>query len=101
MILSVYAVYDQASKAYTQPFLFQRDAMAIRAFTEVANNKSHPIGQYPGDHSLFVLGSFNDNSGEFMNQKPGPRMLCSALSVLKGASDPGSEPLPFEKQEAV
>lgn len=64
MILQVFCVYDCKAEAYMQPFFFQGRGQAIRAFTDLANDKSTSVGSHPADYTLFQIGDFNDSSAE-------------------------------------
>lgn len=63
MLLSLYAVYDSASKVYDRPWCARSDGEALRAFGDIANDVNHPIGKHPEHYKLFKIGSFDDNSG--------------------------------------
>lgn len=65
MILKVFTVYDQAAKAYLQPFFTATTTQAIRTFREIVNQKDHLFNKYPGDYTLFELGEWDDNSAAF------------------------------------
>lgn len=86
MIHRIYSIYDSAAGIYLPPFLMQRDAMAIRALSDVVNSKEHPIAQHPKDFTLFHLGSFDDSLGVYMNAEHGPKAICTALSLLVPAA---------------
>ena len=68
MILNVYAAYDIKGRCYTHPFYMQNDALAIRAFGDMAQNKNHPFAKFPEDFSLFRLAKYDDNIGKFENE---------------------------------
>ena len=63
MIHKVFTVYDSKAEAYMQPFFSPTTGLAIRSFSEVANNKDHAFSKYPEDYTLFEIGEFNDIDG--------------------------------------
>ena len=65
MIQFVFTVYDSAAKAYLPPFMFPTRAMAERAFSQLAVDRSHNIGQSPKDYTLFELGTFDDSDASY------------------------------------
>jgi hypothetical protein len=69
MINCVFAIYDQAAKAYMSPFSFQSPGQAIRAFTDLANDQNTNVGKHPEDYSLFQIGSFDDEKGLLKDMK--------------------------------
>lgn len=65
MRLGIFAVYDVKSDVYAAPFFMPAKGMAIRAFTDLANNLDTYVGRHPNDYKLVYLGEFDDNSGDF------------------------------------
>ncbi len=63
----IYSIYDSASGLYSRPFFMTTDAAAIRAFTDIANDKNEAVGSHPEDYSLFLLGEWNDVHGKVTN----------------------------------
>jgi len=59
----MFSVYDSKAGAYTQPFYAVNSRVAVRMFTELANDPKHTFGMHPEDFTLFELGSFDDQSG--------------------------------------
>lgn len=64
MYLMMYAVYDSCAGVYDRPFCAPNDAVAVRSFTDIANDKNHPIGQHPEHYSLHKVGIFDDANAE-------------------------------------
>lgn len=88
---NVYAVYDQAAKAYLAPFFLNNDEMAIRIFRDCANSNDHQFGRFPSDYTLFHLGTFDDTTG--MLESWAPQKIISALEVLVDDNQPTQEDL--------
>lgn len=62
----VCSVYDGAARLYGRPFAVAAAGVAIRTFTDEVNRKDAERGdmaRHPDDFDLWVLGSFDDNSG--------------------------------------
>lgn len=70
MKLRIYTVYDCKGLFYGPPFYSQTDGSALRAFSEVVNDPSTPIGRHPRDYSLFFIGEFDDQHGEVLSVAP-------------------------------
>lgn len=66
MILKVFSVYDVKAEAYLQPFFFVTKGQAVRAFVDSLADVNHAFAQHPDDYTLFLLGEFNDENGEFV-----------------------------------
>lgn len=75
-----FSVYDSAAAAYLPPFYVPRLEVAVRIFTESANDRTHQFYKYPGDYTLFCVGEFDDNSG-LLHPLPKPEKITSALEV--------------------
>jgi len=69
MIFKVFTVYDSKVEAYMNPFYLPAKGAAIRTFTDLVNDKSHPIGKYPADYTLFEIGSYDDQNGQIVMHK--------------------------------
>lgn len=63
--MKVFTVYDSKAEGYMNPFYVKSRGEAIRSFTEIANDKSHQIGKYPADFTLFELGEWDENTSKF------------------------------------
>ncbi len=80
MLLQIYSVFDVASGAYMRPFMCQADGEASRMFSDLANDKEHPMGQHPEDYSLCRLGSFNDQTGDI--RESDVEVMCTGLEMV-------------------
>jgi len=67
--LNIYAVRDNTAERFLSPWVDQSDVNPCRSFVKAQSNKETMIGQYPQEHSLYRLGAFDDNTGEFINCK--------------------------------
>jgi hypothetical protein len=89
----VYVVYDSKAEAYLNPLFFQSKGVAIRSFTEAANDKESQMGKYPGDYTLFELGSYDPLTAKF-DLHASPVSVGVAIEFVKQPvqpvnSDPG------------
>ena len=66
----VFSVYDRASGVYDRPWCAVSDAAAQRAFTDLCQNKDHPIGLHPDDYTLFRIGTWTDDTGAIVGDPP-------------------------------
>lgn len=62
----VFAVFDQAAAAYMQPFFMIARGQAVRVFSDMARDVATNIGRHPEDFTLFYLGEFDDEKGQFV-----------------------------------
>lgn len=65
MIYGVYAIRDMKAEAFAQPFFMATRGLAIRAFSDEANNPSSMVCKHSSDFSLFHFGTFDDSTGTF------------------------------------
>lgn len=63
MQINVFSVYDSKAEFYGTPFFMPTVNSAIRAFSDLANDRSTTIFKHPGDFTLFHIGTFDDRQG--------------------------------------
>lgn len=83
MIVKVFSVFDSKADFFGQPFFEQEEASAIRAFGDAVNDSSRQGNQWyahPEDFQLFVLGSFDNKTGELIPCIPKALVMASSLS---------------------
>lgn len=88
--LKIFTVYDSKAEAYLQPFFAKTTGLATRDFEAASNSEDHQFYKYPGDYTLFELGTFNENSAKF-TQTGAPLNLGTAISY-QGAPNPAVVP---------
>lgn len=64
MELNIYSVYDSKTQAYMQPWMARTRGEAIRSFTEAVNDPKSSFNKYPGDFTLFEIGTWDDQNGK-------------------------------------
>lgn len=64
----VFAVFDSKGKYFKSPFMMRSKGEAIRAFSDIANDKEHEICKHASDFTLFHLGSFDFETGKYTNE---------------------------------
>jgi len=69
MIHNIYAVYDSKAETYTPPYFQHKEAMALRTFSDCANDIGHTFGKHPEDYTLFDLGQYDDQTGSITQDK--------------------------------
>jgi hypothetical protein len=82
----MYAIFDRCSGVYDRPFPSRADAEALRSFSQIANDSSHPIGQSPEDFTLFNIGTYDDNDGDLSGSAP-VKVANGAEVLERGKSD--------------
>jgi len=82
MKMVICAVYDQAVKAYMQPFFQRTEGEAIRSFIDAVNANDSHFSKHPQDFVLMKLGSYEDSNGEFYCGTTGPSPLMTAQNAL-------------------
>jgi hypothetical protein len=64
MKFKTYSIYDSVGKTYLKPFNVKMEGEAIRAFKNASNDKQSEIGRNPQDYCLYLLATWNDETGE-------------------------------------
>lgn len=83
MKLEIFAVYDAATGAFLQPFFSPSKGAALRSLTDAVNDEKHEFSRHSSDYTLFILGSWDDNSGVFTSSVPERVVGCLELVVKK------------------
>lgn len=83
-ILQVVSVYDSAVNAFARPFFVPSTGVALRSFSDEVNRQApdNPMSQHPEDFTLYLLGSFDEDSGQFTNTQSRPELLVRAKDVI-------------------
>lgn len=74
MILQVFSVWDEKGTVFSSPFFMANKGLAIRGFSDLVKDKSTRVAQHPEDYKLYLIGEFDDNSGQLVSDKP--EFLC-------------------------
>lgn len=63
MELMIFSIYDNAAKAFLQPFFAPTVEAAIRMARSVVSDPNHQFAKYPEDYTLFEIGLFDQGDG--------------------------------------
>lgn len=78
----VVSIFDRLAEVYSRPVFVATEALAVRSFSDEVNNaEGGDLGKHPGDYDLYVLGSFDDNTGRF-GMEDYPRLLIKGVSAV-------------------
>lgn len=80
MIYYVCSIRDSAMDGFIRPFVVPGTGIAIRSFSDEVNRDGSEMAKHPQDYELFVIGYFDERSGEIVGEKP--RSLARAVDVL-------------------
>jgi uncharacterized protein len=80
MITHIFTVYDSKTEAYLPPFYAQSKGAALRSFMDAVGDPQHEFAKHAEDYTLFYLGTFDDQSAQFVPQKT-PQSLGVAIEL--------------------
>jgi len=63
MVYQVFSVRDSKGELFAAPFCMSNVALAIRKVSEFVNNPGSELSKYPGDFTLYHIGTFDEVSG--------------------------------------
>jgi len=68
----IFCVRDRAANVFGQPQFTASTGSAIRGFTDGVNRKDaqNIMNAHPEDFDLYLLGTYDDNTGEFETHTP-------------------------------
>lgn len=86
MIINCYAVYDSKACAFLAPFFAAANGLAIRMFSDAANDPSTTLHKHPSDFNLYQIGTFDDSKGILKSEVPAIDLgrASSYLEPVKG-----------------
>jgi len=86
MIVSIFAVYDSKGRTFGQPFFAISKEVALRSVRSTVQDARADslLSRYPEDFTLYALGTFNDDTAEFLTD-PQPHNLGSLAQFKNGA----------------
>jgi len=80
----IIAVRDQKANVFTQPFTAPSKGVALRSWGDQLNDKENEKSdqvKHPEDFSLWILGEYDDNTGEIVVQTPEQLVVASDLRI--------------------
>ncbi len=83
MKLQIVSVRDRALDAFGRPFFVPTIGAAVRSFQDEVNNKESPMHKHADDYDMYLLGTFDEESGKFENL-PEPKQVCIGKQMLTG-----------------
>jgi len=84
MKIKMFVIFDTKAKFYNKPFLLQNDSIALRAFTDLANDPSTDVCKHPEDFQLFSIGEFDDETAGIKSTNP--IIIARAHEIKKSTS---------------
>ena len=81
MQFQIFAIHDSKAQAYFAPFFLPTAAMAVRVFSDMANDVNNNVGKHPEDFTLFHLGEWDDSTA-VLEPFSSPTMINKALHLL-------------------
>jgi len=70
MDLLAFSVYDAKAEAYLRPFFAESKGLAVRSFADAVNDPQSGMFKHPADYTLFLVGEFDQRSGELRGVLP-------------------------------
>lgn len=77
----LFTVYDNAARAYLDPFVAPSVEFAVREFRQVVNQSGHQFNKFPEDYTLYHVGTFDVATGALTPMDP--RSLGVAVTFLQ------------------
>ena len=93
MKLGIYSIFDKKSDVYSNPMFFKKDGEATRTFSDITNDPKTTLYNHPEDYSLYMIGYFNDNSGELIKNPPRHVMNATTVKSIHPPIDLSNMPL--------
>lgn len=78
--MEIFSVYDASAGFFMTPFFARNVGSAWRSFEGAVRDPGTQLHQFHASFSLYVLGSFDDEKGEFTLRKP--EVVGTASQIL-------------------
>lgn len=88
---NIYSIFDEKAQVFNTPFFMDNDAMATRAFNDLAADPTSNIFRHPEDYRLYELGAFENVEGVVIPLDR-PRFIVNAQLNLKLGADKNAPP---------
>lgn len=59
----IYSTFDMKAKLWSRPQPAGNVGQMLRSWEDLANDKTHPVGQHPEDYALYQIGEWDDVEG--------------------------------------
>lgn len=85
--MDIFSIYDSKVDAYLQPFFSQNSAAAERELSSAVNNpgtadRPNNFNLFAEDYTLFLIGSFDANTGVISAYAPKAVINCLKLKKV-------------------
>lgn len=78
--MRIYTIRDSKAEAYLQPFFATTDGVALRYITSALDDPDHEFTKHIEDYILFLIGQFDEETGEL---DPIPPLVVGKLIDLQ------------------
>lgn len=75
--MKMFSIRDVKAEGFNTPFFQPTFGLAERAFQDACKDEKTHLSKHPEDFSLYFLGEFDPNLGEF-KPEPQPKHICDA-----------------------
>lgn len=83
--MEIFTVHDSKAEAFLSPFFCKTVGLAIRSFTQAANDQGHDFNKYAADYTLFHLGAYDESTATF-ELFGAPKNIGIALQFIENDS---------------
>lgn len=91
MIRMIFGLYDKVAKEYRAPIFAASAAVVVRDLGDElksSNNSSSPMVHHPSDFCLHELGSWDSETGLFVDLQDEPRLVAELDVLVAPPGDP-------------
>ncbi len=82
MVMICCSIYDSKAEAWLSPMFFQAAGQGMRSFGDAINDPKSEFGKHPEDYSLFVIGKFDQRTGNIEPEIP-PTVVCIGINMVE------------------
>lgn len=97
MKTNVYSIYDEKAESYNAPFPLATDGLARRSFEEACKDVRTDLYKYPGDFTLYCIGTWDATTAQFENITP-PKFIAKNVRAVETVNSTSEELDKIEKE---
>lgn len=83
MKLSLVALKDRATDNFGKIITVRTTGEAVRSLSDEVRNNESAISKHPEDYDLYLVGYFNEDTGQIHAPEEGPSVIVRAQDLTK------------------
>lgn len=83
MKMVIGSIFDSKAEIFSRPIFAHAAGALLRAFEDAVNDSKSEYARHPADYTLFIVGEFDDQSGDVKAPATGKVNLGNGVQFVK------------------